>query len=192
MGQSTRDAGRVRLLGWTRLLSKTKGDMMTAPMAMTGRVTLGSGEVRELASPGKRLVARIIDVAIIVAVAVFLAIAGIVTLGSSADDSAVALFAGLGGIAMFFVLYLVYEPTLIALKGQTLGKMAMRIRVVRAEDGEVPGWGKAIGRWILPGLLSLIPVVGGLLVLIVYLSLLWDDRRQGWHDKMGTTVVITV
>ncbi|MCY3562549.1 MAG: RDD family protein [bacterium] len=173
-------------------MSKTKGDMMTAPMAMTGRVTLGSGEVRELASPGKRLVARIIDVAIIVAVAVFLAIAGIVTLGSSADDSAVALFAGLGGIAMFFVLFLVYEPTFIALKGQTLGKMAMRIMVVRADDGEVPGWGKAIGRWILPGLLSVIPVVGGLLVLIVYLSLLWDDRRQGWHDKMGTTVVINV
>ena len=192
MGQSTRDAGRVRLLGWTRLLSETKGDMMTAPMAMTGRVTLGNGEVRELASPGKRLVARIIDVAIIVAVAVFLAIAGIVTLGSSADDSAVALFAGLGGIAMFFVLFLVYEPTFIALKGQTLGKMAMRIMVVRADDGEVPGWGKAIGRWILPGLLSVIPVVGGLLVLIVYLSLLWDDRRQGWHDKMGTTVVINV
>lgn len=165
---------------------------MTAPMAMTGRVTLGNGEVRELASPGKRLVARIIDVAIIVAVAVFLAIAGIVTLGSSADDSAVALFAGLGGVVFFFLLFLVYEPTFIALKGQTLGKMAMRIMVVRADDGEVPGWGKSIGRWILPGLLSVIPVVGGLLVLIVYLSLLWDDRRQGWHDKMGTTVVINV
>ena len=68
----------------------------------------------------------------------------------------------------------------------------MRIMVVRAENGEVPGWGKSIGRWILPGLLGLIPVVGGLLVLLVYLSLLWDASRQGWHDKMGTTVVIDV
>ncbi|MDE0121728.1 MAG: RDD family protein [bacterium] len=170
---------------------------MTEPRAMTGRVTLGNGEVRDLASPGKRLVARIIDIAIITVVAAFLAIVGFAgaVLGSETDEDALALtaiFAGFAGLALFSIIALVYEPTLIALRGQTLGKMAMSIVVVRAEDGEVPGWGKAIGRWILPGLLSLIPVAGGLLALLVYLSLLWDDRRQGWHDKMGTTVVIDV
>ena len=153
--------------------------------------------MRELASPGKRLVARIIDVAIIGFVVIFLTIVGVAGLlvGSETDEDALAaaaLFIGFGGLAFFTVLMLLYEPTLIALRGQTLGKMAMRIMVARAEDGEVPGWGKAIGRWILPGLLGLIPVAGGLLVLLVYLSLLWDDRRQGWHDKMGTTVVIEV
>ena len=170
---------------------------MTEPRAMTGRVTLGNGEVRELASPGKRLAARIIDVVIIVVVVVFLAIVGIAGLmaGSEANEDALAvaaLFVGFGGPAFITILLLLYEPTLIALKGQTLGKMAVGIMVVRAEDGEVPGWGKAIGRWILPGVLGVIPVAGGLLVLLVYLSLLWDDRRQGWHDKMGTTVVIDV
>ena len=170
---------------------------MTEPRAMTGRVTLGNGEVRELASPGRRLVARIIDVVIIVAVVVFLTIVGIagLVLGSETGEEvleAAALFLGFGGLVFFTIVVLLYEPTLIALRGQTLGKMAMRIMVVRAENGEVPGWGKAIGRWILPGLLGLIPVVGGLLVLLVYLSLLWDASRQGWHDKMGTTVVIDV
>ena len=169
---------------------------MTEPRAMTGRVTLGNGEVRELASPGRRLVARIIDVVIMVAVAIFLTIVGVagLVLGSETEAdvlaAAAALFVGFGGFAFFTIIVLLYEPTLIALRGQTLGKMAARIKVVRAEDGEVPGWGKAIGRWLLPGLLVLIPVVGGLLALLVYLSLLWDDRRQGWHDKMGTTVVI--
>lgn len=167
---------------------------MTEPRAKR-RVTLGDGEVRELASPGRRLVARIIDVVIIVAVAIFLTIVGVagLVLGSETEADvleATALFVGFGGLAFFTIIVLLYEPTLIALRGQTLGKMAARIKVVRAEDGEVPGWGKAIGRWLLPGLLGLIPVVGGLLVLLVYLSLLWDDRRQGWHDKMGTTVVI--
>ena len=170
---------------------------MTEPRAMTGRVTLGNGEVRELASPGRRLAARIIDVVIIVAVVVILTIVGIagLVMGSEADADiaeAVAVFAGFGGLAFFTIVVLLYEPTLIALRGQTLGKMAMRIMVVRAENGEVPGWGKSIGRWILPGLLGLIPVVGGLLVLLVYLSLLWDASRQGWHAKMGTTVVIDV
>ena len=170
---------------------------MNEPRAMTGGVTLGNGEVRTLASPGRRLVARIIDIAIIVFVVVVLTIAGVagLVLGAESGEDALAFtafFVGFGGLAFFSILFLLYEPTLIALRGQTLGKMAMRIMVVRAEDGEVPGWGKAIGRWILPGLLSLIPVVGGLLALLVYLSLLWDDRRQGWHDKMGTTVVIDV
>lgn len=170
---------------------------MSEPRAMTGRVELGNGEIRDLASPGKRLVARIIDIAIILAVVIFLAIVGAagVFLGSETEQDALAftaLFAGFGGLAIFSLVVLVYEPTLIALKGQTLGKMAMNIMVVRAEDGGVPGWGKALGRWVLPGLLSLIPFGGGLLALLVYISLLWDDRRQGWHDKMGTTVVIDV
>ena len=170
---------------------------MTEPRAMTGRVTLGNGEVRDLASPGKRLVARIIDIVIIGFIVVVLSIVGFagVVLGSATDEKALAgmaLFVAFGGLALFSILLLLYEPTLIAVRGQTLGKMAMNIMVVRAEDGGVPGWGKALGRWVLPGLLFLIPVAGGLLSLLVYISLLWDDRRQGWHDKMGTTVVVDV
>ena len=47
---------------------------MSEPRAMTGRVTLGNGEVRDLAL--SRQAARIIDVAIIGTVAIFLAIVG--------------------------------------------------------------------------------------------------------------------
>jgi len=182
-------------VGWIVKVDRARGDIMTEPRAMPGRVRLGNRELRYLASPGKRLAARIIDIAIIVAVAVFLAVVGFAgaVLGSETGEDALALtavFAGFGGLALFSIIALLYEPTLIAVKGQTLGKMAMRIMVVRVEDGTVPGWGKALGRWVLPGLLAFIPVVGGLLSLLVYISLLWDNRRQGWHDKMGTTVVI--
>ena len=160
------------------------------PHAMTGRVTLGNGQVKHLASPGRRLAARIIDVVIVFVVAIVLGAMGIFGLAGAigAGEGILALFVGVA--LVLFPLLLIYEPTLIALKGQTLGKMAMGIMVVRADDGGVPGWGKAIGRWILPGLLSVIPAVGWLLSLLVYISLLWDDRRQGWHDKMATTVVI--
>ena len=163
---------------------------MSAPQAMTGRVTLGNGEIKDLASPGRRLVARIIDVVILVVVLLIAIGVGIAGALVGDDESGLAALAVFGGLVMWFVLALLYEVTLIALRGQTLGKMAMGIMVARAEDGGVPGWSKAIGRWILPGLLNLIPFVGGFLGLLVYLSLLWDDRRQGWHDKMGTTVVI--
>ena len=169
---------------------------MTEPRAMSGRVTLGNGEVRELASPGKRLVARIIDFAIIIVILIVLTTIGFagLALGSEAGDEflGAVILAGFAGFFVFAVLLLLYEPTMIALKGQTLGKMAMGIMVARADDGGVPGWGKALGRWVLPGLLILIPLVGGLLSILVYISLLWDDRRQGWHDKMGATVVIVL
>ncbi len=168
---------------------------MTEPRAMTGRVTLGNGEVRKLASPGKRLVARIIDAAIMVVVIIVLAAVGFagVIAGSDGDVDSLddaAMLVGFGGLFLFFVVAVLYETTLIATRGQTLGKMAMSIMVARADDGSVPGWGRSIGRFSLPGLLNLIPVAGGFLALLVYLSLLWDDRRQGWHDKMATTVVI--
>ena len=81
---------------------------------------------------------------------------------------------------------------MIALKGQTLGKMATSIKVVRADNGLVPGWGKSIGRWIIPAALGFIPFVGWILALLVYLSLTWDKARQGWHDKAVKTLVIKV
>lgn len=163
---------------------------------MTGQVTLGNEEARDLATPGRRLVARLIDMAIVLIVTIILAVVGIVSLLATAESSdeaagALAVF-GFGSIAVFVVVLLLYEPTMIALRGQTLGKMATNIMVVGIEDGAVPGWGKALGRWVLPGLLAFIPVIGGLLSLLVYISLLWDDRRQGWHDKLGTTVVVKV
>ena len=94
----------------------------------------------------------------------------------------------------------VYEIAFIAMKGQTPGKMATRIQVVRAEDlsqpewGRPPGWGRSLIRWALPFLLGLperfIPYAGNILVLFCYLSLTWDRDRQGWHDKAARTLVI--
>jgi len=163
--------------------------------AMTGNVTLGNGQVHRLASPGKRLLARIIDVFVLWVGTVALAVLGF---GSGAAMAATGTGAGLAAMfgAIFatlltiIVVSIFYEVTMIALKGQTLGKMAMSIRVARADNGDLPGWGKSIGRWALPMLLGLIPVIGWIGTLLTYLSLTWDDRRQGWHDKAAATVVI--
>ena len=86
----------------------------------------------------------------------------------------------------------VYEVTMIALKGQTLGKMAASIKVIRADNGLLPGWGKSIGRWIIPIILLFVPFIGVILSLLVYVSLTWDKARQGWHDKAGGTLVVKV
>jgi uncharacterized RDD family membrane protein YckC len=164
-------------------------------VAMTGRVTLGNGEVRSLASPGKRLGARIIDMVLLSigsTVVLTIGFSGGALIGAAGTDAAIGAAIGTFFITVILILLLtiVYEVTLTALRGQTLGKMAMGIVVVGGEDGALPGWGKAIIRWALPHLMFLIPMIGWLAGLATWVSLTWDDRRQGWHDKAAATVVI--
>lgn len=169
-----------------------------APTAMTGNVTLGTGQVHVLASPGARLGARIID-GIIMFFAITLiglvGFGGTATLVGDANSSAevgAALTGFFGTLILMAVVGIVYEVSLIALKGQTVGKMATNVKIIRADNGDVPGWGKSIGRWFLPSVLWMIPFLGWILGILVYVSLTWDDRRQGWHDKAAGTVAIRV
>ena len=71
------------------------------------------------------------------------------------------------------------------LKGQTLGKMLLRIQVVDA-DGNVPPWPRAVVRELLRGviLLALLPL--GLLYIWVAL----DARKRGPHDYIGRSFVV--
>jgi uncharacterized RDD family membrane protein YckC len=84
----------------------------------------------------------------------------------------------------------IYTVLFTKLKGQTLGKMAVGIKVVHMLDGSLPTWGHAIARWALPAAAALVPTVGGLGWLLIYLWILWDPNKQGLHDKVAKTVVI--
>jgi uncharacterized RDD family membrane protein YckC len=93
----------------------------------------------------------------------------------------IMMIVGAGGLA--------YEVGLIALKGQTVGKMVMRIKVVREMDGQAPGWGPAVLRYLIPAAGSMLCGIGAW---VVYLSPFFDDtkRNQGWHDKVAKTLVV--
>ena len=162
---------------------------------MTGWAALGTGERVELASPGARLGARLLDgVILFIAVIVLALIFGVsISLSAGSDEgSGLALGAILGLLLLFGLAGIAYEVTMIALKGQTVGKMATSVKVIRADNGQLPGWGKSIGRWIIPTLLNIIPFVGWILALLCYVSLTWDKVRQGWHDKAAATLVVKV
>jgi uncharacterized RDD family membrane protein YckC len=64
--------------------------------------------------------------------------------------------------------------------GQTLGKAAAGIRVVR-EDGSRAGYGPAFGRFFL----NLVPVLN----LLTCLSMLWTPDGRCWHDAWTGTRV---
>lgn len=167
------------------------------PQAMTGWAITGTGQQLELASPGARLGARILDAVIMVVVIGVLFLLGVAALLTPSsgdpvidDEATISLAVFVSFVALAAVVGLLYEVVMIAVRGQTLGKMMTSIKVVRADNGLGPGWGKSIGRWIIPTVLAFIPAVGWLLSLLVYLSLLWDSARQGWHDKAAGTLVV--
>ncbi len=67
--------------------------------------------------------------------------------------------------------------------GQTPGKMALRIKVIRT-DGRPLTYGRAALREVLGKFLS------GILLGIGYLMVAFDSRKQGLHDRIADTYVI--
>ncbi len=74
-------------------------------------------------------------------------------------------------------------------KGQTVGKMALRIQVRDIDTGGPIGYGRGLGRQLMIYVFALVCGIG---LLLDYLSPLWDKKRQAWHDKVVRSVVVDV
>jgi uncharacterized RDD family membrane protein YckC len=135
-----------------------------------------------LASPWARLAARLVDGLVMAVVFTALTAGGVIEADLTRPQEVSTTF-----IAMALVVTVLYETIFVGLRGQTPGKMVLRITVVRVESGGLPGWGRALTRAVLPAVANLVPFGG----LIVYAWLLWDPRRQGLHDKLAQTLVIS-
>jgi uncharacterized RDD family membrane protein YckC len=91
----------------------------------------------------------------------------------------------------FAAIWFVYNTLMVMWRGQTLGKMAARARVVRAVDGNHVGGGRAALRALVPMLGAVLPTPFGLLVpVVVYGWMLFTPRRQGLHDLAAGSIVI--
>lgn len=69
--------------------------------------------------------------------------------------------------------------------GQTPGKMAIRVKVVRLDGSDI-GYGRAFLREI-PG-----KFLSGILFGIGYLMVALDPQKQGLHDKIADTLVVKI
>jgi len=76
-----------------------------------------------------------------------------------------------------------YVIFMIGSKGQTLGKMAAGVKIVRDGSPAPIGYGLATGR-LFATFLSWIPCGLG------YFWPLWDDKNQTFHDKIASTVAV--
>ena len=70
-------------------------------------------------------------------------------------------------------------------RGQTLGKMALSIRVIDFNAGGPIGYGRGFIR-------QLVKIVSSAVILLGYLWMLWDREKQTWHDKAASSVVVPV
>ncbi|GAA5201419.1 RDD family protein [Microbacterium jejuense] len=140
------------------------------------------------ASPGRRVGAYAIDLAIAYAIGgVLVGITAGVVLGAAQSMqptalAAVALLAYLAVALLMLAWMLVYT----AMQGGrgSIGQRALRVRLQDATTGGAIGFGRALWRNVVFGLAGSI-VVG-------YFSPLFDQsgRRQGWHDLAARAVVV--
>lgn len=131
---------------------------------------------------GQRLVATLIDGALVIILSFILAmVVSVVPLliGWLIPIPVTALIIPAG--LLFSVIY--YAGSWQK-SGQTIGNMVMGIKVV-GKDGLRLTWGKALLRYV--GY-----IVSGIVASLGFLWVAFDRKRQGWHDKIAGTYVIRV
>jgi uncharacterized RDD family membrane protein YckC len=170
-----------------------------------------------LAPPGLRLAARLIDIAIVLALNVvangyflYLLMREVLPVSEemsrriASGESMTSVIAGAqtSGRATLLqwailvvaaLVWLAYEVPAVARSGQTFGKRAVGIRIVRL-DGLTPvGPGRSLRRWNILGVPLLFPFccIGPVIQVVDCAWLLFDrPLQQALHDKAAQTVVV--
>ena len=144
----------------------------------------------DLAGPWVRFVAQFIDGLVFLVPAMVLFFAGMAFMiggfvGTKPSPQAVTLasFVFLGFVGLSVVGVVVYEALMVAAYGQTLGKMALGIKVVTPEGSDVqPGqaWARAGSR----------AAMNTFYVGIIDMLFIFSRRHQTLHDRIARTVVV--
>lgn len=134
---------------------------------------------------GRRLGAQLIDALIVLfltfIVSILIALVGI-TLQMFDQDRGEALqgFIVAGAVLSSLLYYVGFWAT----RGQTIGKSTLGMMIVDSA-GAKPSWGRAILRYV--GY-----IVSSLLFGLGFLWIAFDRKRQGLHDKLAGTYVVSV
>jgi len=160
----------------------------------TGLVEAGRGE-RFLATLIDGLVPTVVILAILAAVAIPAyenyrqqQVPGIEPPPLGSGHHVTATSAWLGGFALLG--YFIYSVVLVYLYGQTFGKRAMGIRVVRTDGARVAFSRFIFLRWLPIAMIGSIPFVGWIASLLDPL-LIFRESRRCLHDDIAGTRVVT-
>ena len=138
------------------------------------------------ASRGARLGAVLLDA--LIALLVF--VPGLVLLVASDSDFG----RGMGTALMLigWIAITAVQIVLLVKRGQSIGKIAVGVKIVRDKDDTTPGFVKIyLLRSLIPGLIGAVPYLGLIFALVDALFIFRDDRRC-IHDLIAETRVVAV
>ncbi len=149
----------------------------------------------EYAGRRRRFFGFVIDLIVVLILVGILNAVGLIDTFASEEGEVVSTVDGLVQAGVGFGYYFV----LTALMGATLGKMALGMKVVGA-DGNKARPGAVLVRELIARALGAIlsavigaaigGIVGVAVAIIIIIMILFDDKRQGLHDKIGGTFVV--
>lgn len=111
-------------------------------------------------------------------------VVGMVSALSGATPDPVFTIITIAISGLVWIVQIVYPIYFIGAKGQTLGKMIMKIKVIKEDTGEIPGYTTAFLRETVGKFVS------GIVLGIGYFVAYKDPKKQAWHDKIAHTIVI--
>jgi uncharacterized RDD family membrane protein YckC len=142
-------------------------------------VRSGVNEALDLASIGRRFGAQFLDGMItgIPAFIVIIALAGTgVIFGRGSNPITTPL------LLLPTVIAVIYQASMLKARGQTLGKIALKIKVVRPDGADISGgqaWGREVSRAVL-----------GFLYVVDLVPALFTKDRRTIHDMLAGTRVV--
>jgi uncharacterized RDD family membrane protein YckC len=149
------------------------------PTATVGDIAPQAPGVGRLAGRLARLAAVIIDSLLFLPAGIVVGI-----MDSSGGSTIAVLFA-----VLWFVAIAALQIYMLVTRSQTVGKRAMKVRIVRA-DGSRITFGRIFGqRYLVPALISAIPIVGSIFGLVDSLFIFRQDRRC-IHDLIADSIVV--
>ena len=148
---------------------------------------------------GTRFLARIIDGVLVGIVSgVVFGILGVTAwgIGGRSGSYFLSVLSTIASTALALGYYAFMESS----RGQTVGKMLLKLRVQNSE-GRNPTLEQALRRnsWIALSLIGILPILGGFigglasLAAVIYIAVTINSdtvTRRGWHDQFGGTRVV--
>ncbi len=97
-----------------------------------------------------------------------------------------ALFRFVNSLFLYIIVVKsIYQTIFIAMYGQTLGKMLVKIRVINQEYFDQPSWLESFQRALMRALSEVVFYIG-------FAVANFSPLRQTWHDKTAKTLVVDV
>jgi uncharacterized RDD family membrane protein YckC len=130
---------------------------------------------------GRRILATIVDVIIF---SIFYWLVAMLLGSTSVEGGSIAFSLGALGSLIYFVGIFAYYLFMEGYLGQTVGKMLLGIKVVREDNGGVPGLGAAAWRTVLR-------VIDGILFYAVaFVSVQVTEKNRRLGDMAAHTLVV--